>query len=62
MGPLLMGQDLSMKQNGMSKIWGSHGGDYGESRLLGYENPVRTSQKTHHVSTTESSQLMLCKI
>jgi hypothetical protein len=27
-----------------------------------YKNPVRTSQETHHVSATESSQLMLCKI
>jgi hypothetical protein len=36
--------------------------DYEECRLLGYENPVRTSQVTHYVSTTESSRLMLCKI
>jgi hypothetical protein len=33
-----------------------------ESRLLGYKNPVRTSQETHYVSATESSQLMLYKI
>jgi hypothetical protein len=26
------------------------------------KNPVRTSQETHYFSTTESSQLMLCKI
>jgi hypothetical protein len=38
------------------------GGDYEEWRLLGYKNPVRTSQETHYVSATESSQLMLCKI
>jgi hypothetical protein len=38
------------------------GGDYEECRLLGYKNPVRTSQETHYVSATESSQLMLCKI
>jgi hypothetical protein len=31
-------------------------------RLLGYKNPVCTLQETHYVSTTESSQLMLCKI
>jgi hypothetical protein len=31
-------------------------------RFLGYKNPVRTSQETHYVSTTESSQLMLCTI
>jgi hypothetical protein len=33
-----------------------------ECRLLGYKNPVRTSQETHYVSVTESSKLMLCKI
>jgi hypothetical protein len=33
-----------------------------ESRLLGYKNPVRTSQETHYVSVRESSQLILCKI
>jgi hypothetical protein len=33
-----------------------------ECYLLGYENPVRTSQETHYVSATESSQLILCKI
>jgi hypothetical protein len=40
----------------------SHGGDYEECRLLGYKNPVRTSQETHHVSATDSTQLMLCMI
>jgi hypothetical protein len=43
----------------------SHGTEcevYEECRLLGYENTVRTSQETHYASTTESSQLMLCKI
>jgi hypothetical protein len=30
--------------------------------LLGYRNPVRTSQKTHYVSATEPNRLMLCKI
>jgi hypothetical protein len=38
------------------------GGHYEECRLLGYINPVRTSQETHYISTTESSRLMLCKI
>jgi hypothetical protein len=33
-----------------------------ECRLLGYKNIVRTSQETHHVSTTELSQLTLCEI
>jgi hypothetical protein len=42
--------------------WGFHGGDYEECRLLGYKNPVRTSQETHYVSTTELSWLMLSKI
>jgi hypothetical protein len=30
--------------------------------FLTYENPVRTSQETHYISATESSQLTLCKI
>jgi hypothetical protein len=46
----------------LRKIWGFHGGDYEEGRLLGYKNPVRTSQETHYVSATGTSQLMLCKI
>jgi hypothetical protein len=45
----------------LCKIWGFHGGDYEECRLLGYKNPVRTSQETHYVSATELSRLMLCK-
>jgi hypothetical protein len=44
------------------KIWGFHGGDYEECRLLGYKNTVRTSQEAHYLSATEPSQLMLCKI
>jgi hypothetical protein len=39
-----------------------HGGNYEECRLLGYKNPVRTSQETHYFSTTEPSRLMLCRI
>jgi hypothetical protein len=46
----------------LCKIWGFHGSDYEECRLLGYRNPVLTSQETHNVSATESSRLMLCKI
>jgi hypothetical protein len=38
------------------------GGDYEECPLLGYKNPVRTSQETHYVSATELSRLFLCKI
>jgi hypothetical protein len=45
-----------------STIWGVHGSDYEECRLLGYKNSVRTSQETYYVSATKSSQLMLCKI
>jgi hypothetical protein len=46
----------------LCKIWGFHGGDYEECRLLEYKKPVRTSQETHYVSATQPSQLMLCKI
>jgi hypothetical protein len=46
----------------LCKIWGIHGSDYEECRLLGYKDPIPTSQETHYVSTTESSRLMLCKI
>jgi hypothetical protein len=45
----------------LCRIWGCHGGDY-EECLLGYKNPVHTSQQTHYLSTTELSQLILCKI
>jgi hypothetical protein len=45
-----------------SPIWGFHGGDYEESRLLGYKNPVLTSQETYYISTTEPSGLILYKI
>jgi hypothetical protein len=34
------------------KIWGFHGGDYEECRVLGYKNPVRTSQETLRVRYT----------
>jgi hypothetical protein len=46
----------------LRKIRGFHGGDYEECRLLGYKNPVRTSQETHYFSAIEVSQLMVCKI
>jgi hypothetical protein len=49
------------KEN-LCKISGFQGGEYEECRLLGYKNPVRTSQETHYVSPTESSRLMLCNI
>jgi hypothetical protein len=44
------------------KIGDFHDDDYEECRLLGYKKPFRTSQETHYISTTEPSQLMLCKI
>jgi hypothetical protein len=43
-------------------IRSSQGGQYEECRFLRYRTPVRTSQETHYLSTTESSQIMLCKI
>jgi hypothetical protein len=46
----------------VAPVCGFHGGDNEECRLLGYRNPVRTSQETHYVSATEPSQLMPCKI
>jgi hypothetical protein len=46
----------------LRKTRGLHGGDYEECCLLGYKNPVRTSQETRYVSATEPSQLMICKI
>jgi hypothetical protein len=44
------------------KIWGFHGGDYEECRILAYKNPVRTSQETRYFSATDHSRLMPCKI
>jgi hypothetical protein len=49
-------------QSPASLCYGFHRGDYEECGLLGYKTPVRISQETHYVCTTESSQLMLCKI
>jgi hypothetical protein len=31
-------------------------------RLLGYKNPVPTSQETHYVPAIETSRLMLCRV
>jgi hypothetical protein len=50
------------KRRPIFKIWGFHGGDYEKYLLLGYKNPVRTSQETQYVSATEPSRLMLFKI
>jgi hypothetical protein len=46
----------------VSKVWGFHGGEYEECRLLGYKIPGRTSQETQYISATEPCRLMLCKI
>jgi hypothetical protein len=46
----------------LCKIWGVHGGDYEECRLLGYKNPVRTSLEIRYFLATEPRRLMLCKI
>jgi hypothetical protein len=46
----------------LCRTWGFHGGDYEQRRLLGYKNPVHTSQETHYASANEPSRLMLCKI
>jgi hypothetical protein len=43
-------------------VWGFHGNVYEECHLLGYKNPVRTSQGAHYLSVTEFSLLILCKI
>jgi hypothetical protein len=43
----------------LRKISVFHGGDYKESRFLGYKNPVRISQEKRYLSATEPSQLML---
>jgi hypothetical protein len=43
-------------------IWGFRGCGCEECCLLGYIKAVCTSQETHYVPATESSQLMLCKI
>jgi hypothetical protein len=42
----------------LCKIWGLHGGDHEECRLLVYKNPVHTSQETHYVSATEPNRFM----
>jgi hypothetical protein len=51
---------MSITSKVKCKIWGFHSGEYEECRLLGYKNPVLTSQKTHYVSATEPIQSILC--
>jgi hypothetical protein len=45
----------------LCKIWGLHGGDNEEYRLLGFEVAVVISQGTHYISATEPSRLMVCQ-
>jgi hypothetical protein len=52
---------LGQKENAESIVQKTGRTTSEECRRLGYKNPVRTSQETHDLSTTESSQLMLCK-
>jgi hypothetical protein len=44
------------------KTRGFHGGYYAERRLLGYKNPVRTSQETYYISAIKPSPLIQCQI
>jgi hypothetical protein len=46
----------------LCKIWGFHGGDYEECRLLRGINQVHTSKGTKYFSATEPSRLILCEI
>jgi hypothetical protein len=60
---ILVGWDeIKGKWRELCMVFGFHGSYYEECRLLGYKTPVRTSQETHYVSTSESNRLMLCKI
>jgi hypothetical protein len=52
----------SGKLRRICKIWSLHGGDYEESRLLGYKKRVHTPHQTYYVSATDPSRLILCKI
>jgi hypothetical protein len=45
---------LESSQLILCRISSFHSGDYEECRLLGYKNPVRTSQETHYVSLESS--------
>jgi hypothetical protein len=49
-------------QSVKTMIWGFHDGDYEEYRILGYKNPVLTSQEILYVSATDPSLLKLCPI
>jgi hypothetical protein len=55
-------QLFSQRNTNFCKMWALHGSDWRMARSGIYINKVRTSQETHYLSATESSQLMLCKI
>jgi hypothetical protein len=44
------------------KMLGFHGDECEACRLLGYKNPVRTSQEIYYVPAAKPGWLMLCKI
>jgi hypothetical protein len=44
------------------KIWGFHAGYYEECSLVGYKNPVHTSQETDYFTDTGLRRLIQCKI
>jgi hypothetical protein len=46
----------------LNQIWGFHGSDYEEYRLLGYKNPVCNLQEKKYVSAKDPSRLILCNI
>jgi hypothetical protein len=58
----LLAEELEKYSTQLCKILCFRGGDYEEFCLVGYKNPVRTSQGTHYVFATETSRLMVCKI
>jgi hypothetical protein len=49
------------KEQRVCKIWDFQGVDNKERFLLGYKNPVRTSQETRYISAIEPTRLMLRK-
>jgi hypothetical protein len=54
------GRVVSQESISVCKIWGFHGGDYEECRLLYIKTQFVPHKK--HVSATELIRLMLCKI
>jgi hypothetical protein len=46
----------------LRKIWGFHGGENEECRLLECKCPYTNSKETHKVSARKPNWLMLCKV